>query len=38
MATSATGLVGEAEKTDNGWTALTNEACTEVNRDYCFQQ
>jgi hypothetical protein len=36
--TGGTGLVGEAEQTNNGWTALTNEACTEVNRVYCLQQ
>lgn len=32
------GLVGEAEQTNGGWTALTNEACSEVNRVYCLQQ
>jgi hypothetical protein len=31
------GRVGEAEHTDSRWTALTDEACTEVNRVYCFQ-
>jgi hypothetical protein len=36
--TGGSGLVGEAEQTNNGWTALTNEACTEVNRVFCLQQ
>ena len=28
----------EAGQTQYGWTALTDEACTEVNRVYCLQQ
>jgi len=36
--TGGQGLVGESEQTDGDWTALTNEACTEVNRVYCLQQ
>lgn len=36
--TGGSGRVGEAEQTNNGWTALTDEACTEVNRVYCLQQ
>ena len=31
------GRVGEAEHTNSQWTVLTDEACTEVNRVYCFQ-
>ena len=31
------GRVGEAEHTNGQWTALTDEACSEVNRVYCFQ-
>ena len=38
LGTGGQGLVGEAEQTDGDWTALTNEACTEVNRVYCLQQ
>lgn len=32
------GLVGEAEQTGAGWTALVKEACSEVNRVYCLQR
>ncbi len=32
------GRVGEAEHDGSKWTSLTDEACTEVNRVYCFQQ
>lgn len=32
------GHVGEAEHDGNKWTSLVDEACTEVNRVYCFQQ
>ena len=36
---SGTGGVGEAEHDGSKWTALlVDEACTEVNRVYCFQQ
>lgn len=31
------GRVGEADDTDAHWTSLEDEACTEVNRVYCFQ-
>lgn len=31
------GRVGEAEHTSSKWTVLVDEACTEVNRVYCFQ-
>jgi len=30
------GVVGEAEQRNGTWTALTPEACGEVNRVYCF--
>jgi len=36
--TGGDGLVGEAEQTDDDWTALEEEDCTEVNRVYCLQQ
>lgn len=35
--TGGGGVVGEAEHKDGKWTALTAEACTEVNRLYCFE-
>lgn len=31
------GRVGEAEHANQQWTTLTDEACTEVNRVYCFE-
>lgn len=31
------GRVGEAEHANGQWTTLADEACTEVNRVYCFQ-
>jgi hypothetical protein len=31
------GRVGEAEHDGSKWTSLVDEACTEVNRVYCFQ-
>lgn len=31
------GRVGEADDTNADWTSLVDEACTEVNRVYCFQ-
>jgi hypothetical protein len=31
------GRVGEAEHANGQWTALVDEACTEINRVYCFQ-
>jgi hypothetical protein len=35
---AGSGLVGEARNGDmNKWTALVAEACTEVNRVYCFE-
>lgn len=34
---AGSGRVGEAEHTNGQWTALVDEACTEVNRVYCFQ-
>lgn len=37
MATGGGGLVGEAAHTNSQWTALENEACSEVNRVYCFE-
>jgi len=33
----ADGRVGEAEHVDQQWTSLTNEACSQVNRIYCFE-
>lgn len=36
--TAGGGRVGEAEQSDGDWTALVDEACTEVNRVYCFEQ
>jgi hypothetical protein len=36
--TGGGGVVGEARNNNaNQWTALTNEACNEVNRVYCFE-
>lgn len=35
--TSGSGRVGEAAQPSNNWTSLANEACSEVNRVYCFQ-
>ncbi len=35
---AGSGLVGEAEHANGKWTSLENEACTEVNRVYCFEQ
>lgn len=35
--TGGGGVVGEAEHKDGKWTALTNEACTEVNRLTCLE-
>jgi hypothetical protein len=32
------GRVGEAEQASDAWTTLVDEACTEVNRVYCFAQ
>jgi hypothetical protein len=31
------GRVGEADDTNGDWTSLEDEACTEINRVYCFQ-
>ena len=31
------GRVGEAEHANGQWTTIADEACTEVNRVYCFQ-
>lgn len=36
-ATGGAGLVGEAAHKNSQWTALENEACSEVNRVYCFE-
>lgn len=35
---SGNGRVGEAEHSGSNWTSLVDEACTEVNRVYCFQK
>lgn len=34
---AGSGRVGEADDTNGDWTSLEDEACSEVNRVYCFQ-
>jgi hypothetical protein len=37
-ATTGNGVVGEAERSDDRWTARGNASCTEAKRLYCFEQ